>query len=57
MAYVTEDTRVQEIIARLDACKITREQAGQEIKNLPPQKGAHFSFLEWEIEEALNQPR
>ena len=55
MSYVTEDKRVQQIIRRLNARKITRKQAGQEIKALPPQEGARCSFLEWEIEEALNQ--
>lgn len=54
MAYVTEDKRVQQIINRLNAHKITREQAAQEIKALPPQKGARCSFLDWEIEEALS---
>lgn len=55
MAYVTEDKRVQQIINRLNARKITRERARQEIKALPPQENARCSFLEWEIEEALNQ--
>lgn len=55
MVYVTEDKRVQQIIARLDRHIITRQQASQEIRDLPRQEDARCGFLEWEIEEALNQ--
>ena len=53
MAYVTEDQRVQKIIARLKARQITREQAAGEIKTLPPQEGARIGYLDWEVDEAL----
>ncbi len=53
MAYVTEDERVQKIIARMDARQITRENAAAAIKALPPQKEARFGYLDWEVDEAL----
>ncbi len=53
MAYVTEEKRVCEIVARMKARKITREQAAGEIKALPPQEGARIGYLDWEVDEAL----
>ncbi len=55
MAYVTEDKRVQQIIARIKAGHITRGRAAGEIKALPPQEGARIGYLDWEVDEALKQ--
>ena len=57
MAYVTEDKRVQEIIARIKMREITREQATGEIKALPPQEGARIGYLDWEVDEALKSAK
>ena len=46
MPYVTQDRRVQNIVAAMKAGTITRDRAAAEIKAL--------GFLDWEIAEALN---
>ncbi len=57
MAYVTEDRRVQEIIGRMNARQITRKQAAEKIKALPPQERARAGYLDWEVDEALKAVR
>ncbi len=57
MAYVTEDRRVQAVIARLKTNAISREQAAGEIKALPPQEGARIRYLDWEVDEALKSAK
>ena len=53
MAYVTEDRRVQEIVGRMNARQITRKQAAEEIRALPPQERAGAGYLDWEVDEAI----
>ncbi len=45
MAYVTEDSRVKDIIKNLKGGIIDRQGAAKQIKAL--------GFLEWEVKEAL----
>ena len=53
MAYVTKDKRVKPIIDKLRLRRITALQAREQIQALPPEPGHDFSFLEWEIDEAI----
>jgi len=60
MAYVTDDKRVQDIIAKIKAGGLTEDEARKAIKALPPQqigqdppRFAAFGFLDWEVDEAI----
>lgn len=63
MAHVTEDTRVQPIIAALRQGRMTEPEARSRLKALPHENGKpkgwlHDSaLLDWEIEEAIRAGR
>ena len=53
MPFVTDDKRVKEILGSMRTGNITRANAREAIRALPPQEHATFGYLDWEVTEAL----